>query len=98
MIYEYNGLIFEWNDEKAKKVYQDHKITMEEACTVFFDENEFTTIDSRFGYNEERYITIGMSNKIRLLVVAWTERNENIRLITAIKAENKYEQKYRKRF
>ncbi len=95
MIFEYRGLIFEWDDEKSKKVLQEHGIAFEEACTIFFDDNEITLPDTRFEYGEIRYITVGMSNKARLLVVAWTER-ENIRLITAIKAGKKYEQRYRR--
>ncbi len=94
-IFECNGLIFEWDDEKSEKVLKEHDIAFEEACTVFFDDNEVTVSDTRFEYEETRYMTIGMSNKARLLVVAWTER-ENIRLITVIKAGKKYEQKYRR--
>ena len=50
--------------------------------------------DTRFEYDEERFLTIGMSNQARLLVVAWTFRGESIRLITTVKAEKSYEQRY----
>lgn len=93
--YEFGGLNFEWDDQKANKIQQNHNVTFKEACTIFFDFDEFTTIDDRFHYNEERYITIGMSYKARLLVVSWTQRQDNIRLITAMKADKKYEQRYR---
>ncbi|OOR88851.1 hypothetical protein B0181_07575 [Moraxella caviae] len=94
--YELNGLIFEWDDDKADKVQKSHKIQFVEVCTVFFDENELTYEDVRFDYDEQRFITIGLSNRARLLVVGWTLR-ENIRLITAIKAERKHEQIYQRK-
>lgn len=95
MIYSINGISFEWDENKAKKVLEEHNLTFEEACTVFFDVNEVTMSDNRFDYGEHRYITIGMSYKARLLVVAWMQRDENIRLITAMKAEGKHEKRYR---
>lgn len=93
--YEFGGLSFEWDNQKAVEVLRKHSVSFEEAATVFLDFNELTTIDDRFHYNEERYITIGMSFKARLLVVSWTQRNNNIRLITATKAGKKYERRYR---
>lgn len=95
MIHSINQTVFEWDEDKAVKVLKNHKLTFAEVCTVFFDVNEVTMNDNRFDYPEQRYITIGMSNKARLLVVAWTQRGERIRLITAIKAEKKHEQRYR---
>ena len=94
--YELNGLKFEWDSTKETKVQQDHQIHFAEACTVFFDENELTYEDTRFDDNEQRFITIGMSNKARLLMVAWTLRDDNIRLITAIKAEKSHERLYQR--
>ncbi len=54
ILYKYNDVIFEWNSDKADRVLQDHKITMQEACTIFFDENEITMRDTRFNYGEEQ--------------------------------------------
>ncbi len=85
IVYELNDIVFEWDSDKADKVLQDHKITMQEACTVFFDDMALYENDYR-EYNEDRYLIIGMSNKGRLLTVAWTDRNPNTRLITAFKA------------
>lgn len=96
MIYSVNGVDFEWDADKATKVLDAHKVAFTEACTVFFDLNEVTMSDNRFDYPEQRYITIGVSNKARLLVVAWVQRNDRIRLITAIKATRKHEQRYEK--
>ncbi len=95
VIFEYNGLVFEWDSDKEKTVYEKRGISFKEVCSVFFDLNEFTMIDDRFDYNEHRYITVGISHRLKLLTVSWTERQGNIRLITVIKAGNKYEKRYR---
>ena len=96
VLYEYLGMWFEWHDDKEVKVLSEHDIAFQEACTVFFDENEITMADNRFLDDEQRFITVGFSNQARLLVVAWTQRDDNIRLITVIKAEKSYEQKYKR--
>ncbi|WP_439258113.1 BrnT family toxin [Lonepinella sp. BR2271] len=92
-----NGVVFEWDSDKEKLVFNQHDIHFEECITVFNDVNCVTVEDNRFKYDENRYITIGLSVKARLLVVAWAERENHIRLITAIKADKRYEQKYRNR-
>lgn len=88
------GIAFEWDSDKEKLVQQQHKISFAECCSVFLDINYVTIPDGRFDDDEQRFLTIGMSNQARLLVVAWTQRNKNIRLITAIKAERYHEQRY----
>ncbi len=85
---------FEWDDEKEKLVLQQHKVTFTECCSVFVDVNHVTIFDKRFDDNEQRYITIGISNQAKLLVVAWTQRADTIRLITAMKAEKHHEKRY----
>lgn len=91
------GIFFEWDSDKELLVTQKHNITFSEACSVFIDDNEVTFVDNRFDDNEQRFITIGMSNQARLLVVSWTQRGMNYRLITAIKAEKKHERHYNRR-
>lgn len=95
--FELNGLKFEWDDDKQELVVTDHQILFTEACSVFFDENELTYDDTRYDYSEQRFITIGFSNQARLLTIGWTLRGDNIRLITAIKAEGKHERLYQRR-
>ena len=95
--YQFMGLEFEWDSDKAQLVWLEHQITFQEACSVFLDDNEITLIDERFDDDEQRFITIGFSENARLLVVAWTQRDETIRLITAIKAEKKHERRYQNR-
>ncbi len=82
-ILELHGIIFEWHDDKFEMVYKGREISFEEVCSVFLDPNEITTEDRRFDYDEVRYLTIGMSNQIRLLAVVWTYREGTHRIVTA---------------
>lgn len=90
-------MVFEWDSDKERLVTSQHKITMQEAGSVFADVNAVTLVDERFEDSEQRYVIIGMSNQARLLVVAWTPRGENIRLITAVKAGKRYANVYERR-
>ncbi len=93
MIYEYCGITFEWDKAKADKVKKDHRVTFEEACTVFFDDMFLSEQDYR-DYQEVRYIGIGMSNEGRLLTVVYTESNSNTRLITSFKSTKEQIRRY----
>lgn len=72
---------FEWDEEKAKKNFQKHGIAFEAALEVFYDEHRIEIYDEVHSIEEERYITIGLADKI--LFVVYTERNPKIRLISA---------------
>lgn len=77
---------FEWDTSKAASNLEKHGVEFDEAQTVFNDPMFITVIDEEHSDDEERYITIGMSNRGRLLMVAHTDRNERIRLISARRA------------
>ncbi len=77
---------FEWNSHKAQRNLAKHGVSFEEAQTIFRDDTFITVIDHEHSDNEDRYITIGMSNKGRLLMVAHTDRSNIIRIISARKA------------
>ena len=62
--------------------------------TVFNDPMFITFIDAEHSDDEERYITIGLSNRGKLLVIAHTERGDQIRIISARKATRKEETFY----
>jgi uncharacterized DUF497 family protein len=85
---------FEWEPEKAKKNIRKHDVNFEEASSIFDDPIFITVIDEEHSTDEERYITIGISNKNRLLLVAHTERDDQIRIISAIKATKNEEKFY----
>ena len=76
---------FEWNEEKAKSNIKKHAVDFKEASTVFNDPLLITALDKEHSHNEERYITIGISDKKRLVIVAHTEDEEKIRIISARK-------------
>ncbi len=86
-------LDFEWDPEKAQKNIQKHEVSFDEASSVFNDPMFITVLDDEHSSDEERYITIGLSNKSRLLLVAHTERENRIRIISARKA-TKHEEKF----
>ena len=85
---------FEWDPEKAEKNLLKHNVEFEEARTVFDDPIFITFLDEEHSIDEERYITIGLSNKGRLLLVAHAERNDRIRIISARKATKNEEKFY----
>lgn len=81
------GVTFHWRDDKWQATYDKRKIEITEAVSVFEDPYRLTDIDDRFDYDEMRMVTVGLSNKGRLLTVAWVEIDEyNIKIITAFKA------------
>ncbi|MFM5889319.1 MAG: BrnT family toxin [Dolichospermum sp.] len=79
---------FEWHEEKAQENLKKHGISFEEAKTVFNDPLSITIADSQHSDDEERYIDIGLSSKGQLLIVVYTERQSNIRIISSRKATN----------
>ena len=80
-------LRFEWDPQKAESNIEKHDIAFEEACTVFRDPLSLTIDDPLHSSAEEvRMVQIGTSHKNRLLVVVYTERGDNIRIISARRA------------
>ena len=85
---------FEWDPNKAKSNILKHKINFEDAISVFKDENAISIFDKEHSLNEDRWITIGLDKKTKILVVIHTfiildKNNCNIRIISARKATNK---------
>ena len=74
---------FEWDPKKEAKNIRKHKITFSEAATVFGDTLSTTVPDPDHSEEEDRYISIGLSQRHRLLMVAHTERGERTRIISA---------------
>jgi len=94
-------MIFEWDENKAKINYTKHKVTFEEAQTVFYDENALLLADEKHSNEEDRFILMGMSSMMNTLLVCFCERssnnNEIIRIISSRKANKKEIEQYRKR-
>lgn len=77
---------FEWDHEKARSNIARHGVSFEAARDVFRDPFAIELADDRFDYHEACYIMIGMAQG-RLLFVAYTMRQDTIRLISARAAE-----------
>ncbi len=77
------AFIFEWDKRKARRNLKNHKVSFEEASTVFGDTLSRTIEDPLHSEAEERYVIIGQSARGRLLVVIHTIRGDSIRLISA---------------
>lgn len=77
---------FEWDDAKATANYAKHGVTFEAARDVFKDPFAIEQIDDRHDYGEERWTLLGMAGD-RLLLVAYTMRQNRVRLISARAAE-----------
>ena len=85
---------FEWDPNKAARNIEKHQVSFDEAATVFDDMMFITVVDEEHSVDEERYITIGLSKHGRLLLVAHTDREGRIRIISARKATKKERQFY----
>ncbi len=87
----------EWDPKKARLNLRKHKISFEEAATALSDSMAATGADPDHSNAEDRYITFGVSDRGRLLVISHTEENETIRVISARLAtkreRNMYEEK-----
>ena len=86
--------MFEWDQNKNAKNIKKHGISFDEAALIFDDPMFITVIDEEHSIDEERYITIGLSTDGKLLLVAHTDRQGKIRLISARKATKKEEKFY----
>ncbi|MEA3349065.1 MAG: BrnT family toxin [Chloroflexota bacterium] len=74
---------FEWDPLKAASNLRKHGILFTEAATVFSDPLSMTVYDLDHSRDEDRYIIVGMSDGSRLLIVAFAERGDHIRIINA---------------
>jgi len=80
--YQLQGVLFEWDETKAKTNIHKHGVTFEEAAEVFFDPF-YQTGDASVNENEERDFIIGYTFSQRLLLAVYTERDNRTRIISA---------------
>jgi uncharacterized DUF497 family protein len=83
---------YQWDKNKAASNFQKHGIEFADAVSVFLDDLAITIPDNRF--SEDRFVTIGMDAFGRILVVVFTWRGEDIRLISARLAERRERKQY----
>ncbi len=74
------GLEFEWHPAKAEANWEDHGVSFELAKAVFKDPFAIERLDDREDYGEERFVIVGMAEGRVLLFVAYTEREDRIRI------------------
>jgi hypothetical protein len=94
-------MLFEWDENKARSNLEKHKVSFDEACTIFADPFLLTFVDEVHSDREERFISIGLSENNRVLLAVHTEREEKretiiIRIISCRKATSVERERYEK--
>ena len=94
------GLRFDWDSRKNRDNKRRHGVSFEEADTVFLDEHALLISDPDHSDEEDRFVLLGLSAGLRILVVChcYRESDEVIRIISARKATRSEEKQYRERF
>jgi uncharacterized DUF497 family protein len=89
-------LRFEWDERKADVNQRKHKVAFEEAKTVFFDDRAVEFYDEEHSESEDRFLMLGLSAKLRMLIVCYCLRQEGsvIRIISARRATKNESQFY----
>lgn len=92
-------LRFSWDDRKNKTNKKKHGISFAEAQTIFFDEDAIEYYDTNHSEDEDRFLMLGLSYRIRVLVVSYCLRKEGaeIRIISSRKATKKEQEVYFRR-
>ena len=88
------ALSFAWNSEKAARNLAKHGVSFKEAETVFGDPLGRIVTDPRHSEEEERYVLLGLSHRQRMLAVMFTERDEQVRIISARQATRRERRDY----
>jgi uncharacterized DUF497 family protein len=89
-------LKFIWDENKNKKNIISHNVSFEEAQTVFYDPNAKVIFDPDHSEKEDRFIILGLSKSLKILVVChcYRENGEVIRIISARKATTNERKQY----
>ena len=77
---------FEWDSKKAAANLKKHGISFQEAATAFGDPLSLIFPDPDHSIEENRFVSMGLASTGRLLVVAHTDRNDTVRIISAREA------------
>ena len=89
-------LRFEWDEQKNRANQRKHGVSFEEARTVFFDQQAVEFYDDEYGQMEDRFLLLGVSAKMRILMVCHClrEGGDVIRVISARKATRNEQRDY----
>jgi uncharacterized protein len=87
---------FEWDESKNRTNQRKHRVSFEEAQTVFLDENAIRYFDPDHSEDEDRFIMLGISSRLRILIVSHCYRADDsvIRIISARKADKQEQSDY----
>ncbi len=87
---------FEWDERKNNSNRRKHKVSFEDAQTVFLDENAIRFFDPDHSDDEDRFLMLGMSFTLRVLIVShcYKENDSVIRIISARKADKQEQSDY----
>lgn len=85
---------FEWDPAKARQNRRKHRVSFHDAATVFGDPLAITYPDPDHSASEQRFITVGMSLRGQILIVAHADREESVRIISARKATTRERKDY----
>jgi uncharacterized DUF497 family protein len=83
-----------WSEKKNRQNISKYKIDFDEAKTIFDDPMQISMSDPDHSFDELRFITIGMSEQNRLLIIAHTFSDDKIRIITARKPTRRERKNY----
>jgi len=86
--------VFEWDEAKAKENFRKHKVSFDEAETVFDDPLSITIPDPQHSKAERRFIDLGQSETGRIIVVSYTQRARATRIIGARRATRSERRRY----
>ncbi len=93
------SLKFEWDEAKSLKNKKKHGVSFDEAKSVFYDENALLISDPDHSDEEDRFVLLGMSAALRILVVChcYREKGNKIRIISARRADKREFHSYSRR-
>jgi hypothetical protein len=87
-------LEFEWDPSKAASNLAKHRVSFEDAATVFGDPLALIVSDPRHSFQEERFVLLGLSESQRLLAVMFVDRGEVIRIVSARRVTRREQKNY----
>ena len=93
-----SDLSFEWDEKKNNSNQKKHGVSFDEARSVFFDESAIEFFDRKDSRSEDRFLMLGMSSSLRILLVCHCLRDSEsvIRIISARKATKTEQIEYEK--
>ncbi len=90
------AITFDWDPNKNRSNQKDHGVSFEEAETVFYDDNARLIADPEHSQEEDRFILLGLSRRLRILLVVHCYRRDDevVRIISARKASRGEQKNY----